>query len=489
MGQEINSTRFAAEDFRRFGAALRQETALARQMFAEHGFAPRARRAGFELEAWLLDHNHFPKPCNQSFLAALADPLVVPELSRFNIELNGSPQALEGAALSRLERELSATWQRCQDQAHREEATVLAIGTLPTLREQDLNLDSMTPSPRYLALNEQVLAARGGRPLRLHIHAAEEGAPGLDTLHEDVMLEAATTSFQLHLQVPLAQMGRHYNASVILSAPLLALAANSPFLFGRALWHETRIPLFEQAVDCGETCLSGGEAGDRADAATLERRRVSFGSGYVAADPTELFADNLRRHPVLLPMCSDAPAERFAHLRLHNGTLWRWNRLLIGFEPDGRPHLRLEQRVMPAGPSIPDMLANAAFFYGCVDRLARQDLPPESQLPFAAARENFYRAARQGLGARLQWLDGREHPVTELLEQLLLLARQGLEALDIARDDIERHIGLLTARLRTRRDGAAWQLAHHHRHQDLFRLTADYLAQQRSGRPVHEWPL
>ena len=489
MGEEISRSEFEAADFARFDARLAEETAQLRGLFRAGRLDDAGYVFGFEIEAWLLDHAYFPNSVNEAFLKRLDHPLVVPELSRFNIELNGSPQALEGAALSRLERELSTTWQRCQDQAHREEATVLAIGTLPTLREQDLNLDSMTPSPRYLALNEQVLAARGGRPLRLHIHAAEEGAPGLDTLHEDVMLEAATTSFQLHLQVPLAQMGRHYNASVILSAPLLALAANSPFLFGRALWHETRIPLFEQAVDCGETSLRGGEAGDRADAATLERRRVSFGSGYVAADPTELFADNLRRHPVLLPMCSDAPAERFAHLRLHNGTLWRWNRLLIGFEPDGRPHLRLEQRVMPAGPSIPDMLANAAFFYGCVDRLARQDLPPESQLPFAAARENFYRAARQGLGARLQWLDGREHPVTELLEQLLLLARQGLEALDIARDDIERHIGLLTARLRTRRNGAAWQLAHHHRHQDLFRLTADYLAQQRSGRPVHEWPL
>jgi hypothetical protein len=471
MGQEIAETRFSQDDFARFGRCLVDETGRARQAFADGEFADDGRVAGFELEAWLIDRNFFPIGCNQAFLARLNDPLVVPELSRFNIELNGTPQALHGHALSRLEDELTATWGRCQRTAHEEEATVIAIGTLPTLREADLTLASMSPLKRYAALNRQVLEARGGRPLTLDI----DGAERLRTSHEDVMLEAATTSFQVHLQVPAREAARYLNASMVLSAPLVALAANSPFLFQRTLWHETRIPLFEQAVDCG-------------DAGHPEHRRVTFGSGYVA-DPTQCFAENLARYPVLLPLQSDAPPHHYAHLRLHNGTIWRWNRMLIGFDAEGAPHLRIEQRVMPAGPSIVDMISNAAFYYGVVRRLAGQPVPPEATLPFAAARENFYRAARDGLNAQIDWQEGRHGTIGDLLErELLPLAAAGLAELDIAREDIERYLDVIAVRLRTRSNGAAWQLGHHARHRDFFRLTADYLEHQRSGMAVHEWP-
>lgn len=472
MGQEIADTRFSQDDFARFGRRLAEETQRARQAYADGEFADQQCVAGFELEAWLIDRNFYPAPCNQTFLARLADPLVVPELSRFNIEFNATPQTLCGRALSRLEDELAATWGRCLATAREEEATVIAIGTLPTLRESDLTLASMTPLKRYAALNRQVLAARGGRPLTLDIAGSEP----LRTTHADVMLEAATTSFQVHLQVPASEVARHLNASMLLSAPLVALTANSPFVFGRALWHETRIPLFEQSIDCG-------------DAAHPEHRRVTFGSGYAGADPTQCFAENLARYPVLLPMESDTPPHAYAHLRLHNGTIWRWNRMLIGFDGGGAPHLRIEQRVMPAGPSIVDMIANAAFYYGVVRRLASQAEPPESTLPFASARENFYQAARDGLNARIVWQGGRHGAIADLLEQdLLPLARAGLADLDIAGDDIDRYLDVIAVRLRTRRNGAAWQLEHYAKHHDLFRLTADYLEHQRSGMPVHEWP-
>lgn len=476
MGQEISATCFTADDTRCFHQRLEHETQLAQQRFAQGGFAAAGRVAGFELEAWLIDRNHFPAPCNQRFLERLADPLVVPELSRFNIELNGTPLAIEGTALSQMEAELSATWSRCMAAAHAEEATVLAIGTLPTLRESDLNLGSMTPSNRYVALNREVLRARGGQPIVLDIHGVTGSTDHLATTHADVMLEAATTSFQLHLQVGASQIARHLNASMVLSAPLVALAANSPFLFGHKLWHETRIPLFEQAVDCG-------------DGAHPALRRVTFGRAYLGQDPTAIFADNLASYPVLLPMLSDHPVEAFAHLRLQNGTVWRWNRLLIGFESSGQPHLRIEQRVMPAGPSLIDMMANAAFYYGAVHMLANRMAPPERSLSFQQVRDNFYRAARDGLDAHITWLDGRTIPVTAVLEALLPLAREGLQHQDIAGDDISRYLDLLAVRLRTRRNGATWQMAHHARHNDRFRLTADYLEHQRSGMPVHEWPL
>ncbi len=486
MGQEISTTRFSEQDLSRFSLRLAEETSLAQDTYARAGFATEGRTAGFELEAWLLDRHFYPIPCNQAFLARMADPQVVAELSRFNIELNGEPQPLSGLALSRLERGLNQTWARCLQTAHEEEATAVAIGTLPTLREADLNLSTMTPSKRYVALNQQVFKARQGRPITLDIASPTPGGPHLRTHHADVMLEAATTSFQVHLQVPATQISRHMNASMILSGPLIALSANSPFLFGHSLWHETRVPLFEQAVDCGSEAPASGpqEPGTQAPG-----RRVGFGEAYLGDDPTTYFADHARRYPVLLPICSDDPASAFTHLRLHNGTVWSWNRLLIGFDAQRQPHLRIEQRVMPAGPSLIDMIANAAFYYGAVHMLATAATPPEATLPFEQARDNFYRAAREGLDAPLHGLDGHTRCAADILLDLLPLAREGLQQQGLAAPDIDRYLDVLAVRLRTRRNGAAWQLAHHARHGDLFKLTADYVANQRSGMPVHEWPL
>jgi hypothetical protein len=335
MGKEIDSSGFTVDDFARFHQRLAIETRHAHAAYARGDFANAGLVAGFELEAWLVDEKLSPVPRNVSFLERLASPLVVPELSRFNVELNGTPQPLRGGALSRLECELTATWQQCLRVAREEESALIAIGTLPTVHESDLSLASMSPSRRYAMLNEQILVLRGGRPLALDI----SGIDSLCTTHADVMLEAATTSFQVHLQTPAGEAARTYNASLLLAAPLVALAANSPFLFERALWHETRIPLFEQAVDC-------------CDPEHPEHLRVTFGSGYLGADPTACFAENLSSYTVLLPFEVPSPVQSYAHLRLHNGTIWRWIRMLIGFDDNDQPHLRVEQRVMPAGPSL-----------------------------------------------------------------------------------------------------------------------------------------
>jgi len=477
LGQEIAAPSFTADDHARFRQLLEAETALARAVYADGAFSDAGPVAGFELEAWLVDRNLYPAPHNQDFLARLADPLVVPELSRFNIELNGTPQGLAGDGLLRLEQELEATWRRCVDCAHADVDTAVAIGTLPTLRDSDLSPANMTPSNRYAALNRSVLAARGGAPVDIDIDCADPDGEHLRSRHDDVMLEAATTSFQLHLQAPHDRIVRTLNASSVLSAPLLALGANSPFLFGKQLWHETRIAIFEQAFE-----------GPNGDARTLDARRVTFGSGYAGADPTEVFAENLARYPVLLPMVEDAAPGRFKHMRLHNGTIWRWNRLLVGFDDDGAPHLRVEQRVLPAGPTIIDMMANAAFYYGLVHMLATRPGAPEAALPFATARDNFYAAARHGMDAQVTWLDGQRGPVRELLATLAPIAREGLARQGVSPAAIDRYMDLVDLRVASGRNGAAWQIAHHRRHGDLFRLTADYLERQRSGMPVHEWP-
>ncbi|WP_258867928.1 hypothetical protein [Alkalilimnicola ehrlichii] len=287
-----------------------------------------------------------------------------------------------------MEAQLSALWQRTNAAAEASSARLGMVGILPTLKPEHLCLERMSNLQRYRALNEQVLLLRNRRPLDLDI----EGEEVLRLTQGDVMLEAAATSLQLHLQVSPATAQPLFNASVLASAITVAVAANSPFLFGRQLWEETRIPLFEQAV--AVMPLHGGHAGPYA--------RVSFGSGYGRDCLYGFFVENRQHFPVLLPVVLDEPVERVPHLRLHNGTIWRWNRPVIGFNEDGRPHLRVEHRVMAAGPSVPDSVANAAFYYGLVFGLAKSEEGADARLPFAIAERNFTkRRARPGGRYRL----------------------------------------------------------------------------------------
>jgi gamma-glutamyl:cysteine ligase YbdK (ATP-grasp superfamily) len=477
MGQEIEETHFTPQDFVDYAERLRAETALLGEWFRDDVFSPRDRMGGFELEAWLVDSNAQPAPVNEEFLKILDNPMVVPELARFNVELNDHPQHLWGSALSRFEASLGATWGQCSRVAATLQARLLMIGILPTVREAVLTQENMSDLKRYRALNEQVLRLREGRPLELDIHGREH----LKTAHRSVMLESATTSFQLHLKVHPRRATRAYNAAVVMSAPMVAIASNSPYLFGHDLWDETRIPLFEQSV------AVGGFAG----ASHGPLQRVSFGSGYVRESILECFVENEQHYPVLLPMHYYEGLEQMSHLRLHNGTIWRWNRPLIGFDYDGIPHLRIEHRVVSGGPTVVDVMANAAFFFGLMQTLMQAEIAPEQHLPFATARDNFYATARYGLDARVTWLDARKGAVrTLLLEELLPAARQGLEALEIDRDDIDKYLGIIEGRARTAMNGAAWQRAWVERHgRKMEALTEAYYRQQTAGQPVHTWDL
>jgi hypothetical protein len=477
MGQEIKRTRFSASDFQQFAHKLADETAQLRSFARSGGFPDTRYIAGFELEAWLLDHAGRPNPVNEAYLLALNDPLVVPELSRFNVELNAPPLEVGAGVLAAMEESLLTTWDGCQQVAHGMDTVLAMIGILPTIRDEDLCLTNMSAMNRFDVLNAQVLQQRGGAPIRIDI----EGVDQLHLSRRDVMLEAATTSFQLHLQVPFALAGRYYNASLISCAPLLAAAVNSPLLFGRRLWQETRVPLFEQSVELG------GYAG----LAEPTLRRVTFGRDYVANSLLELFEENLEHYPVLLPMPQTEPDGRYPHLRLHNGAIWRWVRPLVGFDAAGQPHVRLEQRVLPSGPTALDMVANAALNFGLVHALARQPRAAEADLPFAVARANFYSAARHGLRAELTWLDGQRYPVREFILQLgLPLARQGLRDFGLPEAEIEHYLGVVEARVRSGQTGADWQLRRLERvGGDVHRMMDDYLDNQRAGAPVHEWSL
>ncbi len=477
MGQEIAHSHFTDADFSRFNERLRIETALLRSWFRDATFSTRDRVAGLELEVWLIDAVGRPAPINAQLLKQLDDPLVVPELARFNVEINTQPVPLQSNALSCMLAGLEATYMRCRRAAAQLDTGLLTIGILPTLHEQDLTSGNMSDVKRYRALNEQVLRQREGRPLKLDI----QGHEYLRTEHHTVMLEAATTSFQIHLKVAPAQAAQYYNLAQMLSAPMVAVSANSPYLFGRDLWSETRIPLFEQSVAVGGFgAVAQGPV-----------RRVSFGSGYVHDSLFECFQENLDHFPVLLPMCSDAAPECLNHLRLHNGTIWRWNRPLIGFDDDGTPHLRIEHRVVPGGPTLIDGIANAAFFFGLMQSLGTATTLSKPLLPFSLARDNFYAAARDGLDAQVGWAREQKSRLQPLvLNELLPLARRGLEQMTLDAADIDRFLGVIQGRVETGQTGAAWQRAYVARYgADWQGLTLAYREHQDSGAPVHTWQL
>jgi gamma-glutamyl:cysteine ligase YbdK (ATP-grasp superfamily) len=474
MGDEIPNRFFAAEDFSSFRARLDEETLLLADLFRRGAFSGRGDMVGFELEAWLVDSAGNPSPSNARFLEELASPLVVPELSAYNVELNGSPTALQGRVFSRLRDELETTLGACRQTADNMGLGVVTIGILPTVAEAMLRPAFMSNMIRYQSLNDRIMALRDGKPISLRI----EGEPDLIASHSDVMLEAATTSFQIHLQCKPGMAVRDFNASLIASAPLVAVSANSPFLFGHSLWDETRIPLFQQAVDVGSRYPS----------------RVSFGSGYVQQSLFEIFEENRKEHPILVPAVRDEPPSRFAHVRFHNGTLWRWNRPLIGFDFDGQVHVRIEHRVVPAGPTIRDCLANSAFYFGLVRGLGLEEKPPEASLPFAVARENFYSAARYGLNARVRWqLRGSERELSVrslIVDELLPVARRGLQSRDVPDAETDEYLGIIAARAESSQNGAAWQRRWVALNgPDLHALTRAYRSLQESGEPVHSWPL
>jgi gamma-glutamyl:cysteine ligase YbdK (ATP-grasp superfamily) len=469
MGQEIPSSNFSKHDFSVFSEHLRNETDLLSSYFKENRFATNHGICGFEVEAWLVDKHALPLPINEEFLELLNDPMVVHELAAFNVELNVKPQPLTGKVLEILHDELTLIWNKCRKTARQMDADIMAIGIHPGVREEQLSLQYMSNSQRYRALNEQVLVIRQGKPLILHIH----GNDLLYTEKFDVMLEAGTTSFQIHLQVNQGKAVRAYNASQIASAPLVAVSANSPFIFEHALWDESRIPLFQQSVDIGDKY----------------KKRVTFSNNYAQGSLMSCFEENIENYPVLIPFIFNETREKFPHLRFHNGTIWRWNRPLIGFDDDGKPHLRIENRVVPSGPTTIDMIANAAFYWGLVQALANLVNLPEDQIDFPVVRQNFYNAGRYSLESSVYWLDGQLHPVSNLLlHQLLPMAWEGLVQLEIDQEDCDKYMKIIESRIITKQNGARWQRKWVEKHgKNMNALSKAYLERQHAGIPVHEW--
>jgi CBS domain-containing protein len=450
-------------------------------------------RIGAEQEIFLVDSDWRPAPRNLELLAAIDDPHYTTELGCFNAEFNLDPIRLAGDCLRVMEGQIEELLAKGRRAAAQMDIELLLIGILPTLRTTDLTLANMTPSPRYAALNAAMDRARGDH-YRLRIKGRDE----LIFEHDSVMLEACNTSFQLHFQVAPEDFARRYNIAQAVAAPVLASSTNSPLLFGRRLWRETRIALFQQSVDTRPA--TGGEMRE-------SQPRVSFGRQWVRESALEIFQEDLARFPVLLATQVDEDpfeaieagrAPKLQALRMHNGTVYRWNRPCYGIS-GGKPHLRIENRVLPSGPTPLDEMANAALWFGLMEGLAREYEDITQVMRFEAARENFVNAARAGLGATFTW-PGRERVVASelLLEELLPLAHAGLDGLGIDRSDADRYLGVVEERIRSRQTGSKWLLASlytmHEKEggalgEQLVALTAATHSRQNEGRPVHTWPL
>jgi len=472
MGKELETTCFCELDFKQFNERLTAETNFVQKLERQGNISENGLTAGFELEAWLVDSSMQPAPENQDFLQQLNNPLVVPELSSFNVEINGDPQPLTNDGLSRLHEDLLQLWQLAKKQAEKMDLQLAIIGILPTVKDQDLCVGNMSSTKRYKAINEQIMKLRKGKPLRLDI----EGRETLSTEHQDVMLEAGATSFQIHLKIPASKAVDYYNASKLTSAPLLAIAANSPYLFGKDLWAETRIPLFEQAVSVGHWDYE---------------ERVTFGVRYLERELSEVFVANRQRYPILIPQVSNRGVEKLDHLRLQNGSIWRWNRALIGWNNDGEIHYRIEQRVVPAGPTIIDSIANSAFYYGLVHYLANHEIKPHERAQFFTCRDNFYQAAKFGLTAKIRWDHKNEQLISDVISDIFLpMAKAGLHAMGINPNDIDRYLGIISARAKNGQNGCQWQRAYVAKHRPtMAELLSAYLKNQNTEIPVHEWTI
>ena len=475
---------------RRFIAHLLRDINALEHMLDTGLIESGVHRIGVEQELFLVDAAWHPAPLALDILERIDDPHYTTELGLFNLEINLDPLVFEGDCLSQLEGQLNRSLATVRAAAHQCEAEVVLSGILPTLRKSDLALTNMTPKPRYRALNTVLTQLRGG-----DYEFQLKGADELSIKHDSVMLEAGCTSFQVHYQVEPAEFPQCYNIAQAITAPLLAAAANSPLLFGRRLWRETRIPLFQQSVDTR-----------RASTHLRERApRVSFGQQWVDHSILDLIQEDLARFRVLIGTPSREDSLRLLEqgglpelqaLRLHTGTVYRWNRGCFGIG-GGKAHIRIENRVLPAGPSVVDEVANAAFFLGLL-RGGQQTYGDIAQkMPFHNAEINFLAAAQRGLDAQFTWLDGQVVLARDLIRQdLLPLARHGLRTAGLNPADIERYLGVIEQRVTVGLTGSSWLLRSlaDMRETDtqaarLSALTAATARRQWAGSPVHEWPL
>jgi len=491
MGEEIDRQSFAPEDYERFDERLRSCMVALREVLARPGFGAGPPSIGAEVELGLVGPDARALPRNNEVLAAMDDPSMAPELVRFSLEYNTRPSPLAGRPFGALRDALCEGIATAARGAAAIDGRVAAVGILPTLREEDLAADAISDLNRFQALSDGLKRLRQ-RAFVIRISGREP----LDMTWSDVTPEGACTGFQVHLRVPPQDFARTYNAAQIATAPALAVAGNSPTFLGRLLWDETRIPLFRQSIDDRDRLV-----GSRGPA------RVPFGHGWLRTGVEEILAETVALYAPLLPVSSDedhiarvtaGEMPDLHELRLHNGTVWRWNRPVV--DPAGKGHLRLEMRALPAGPTPLDMAANAAFLVGLTLAFAQEDWMTMA-LPFRLAEANFYRAAEYGLSGELLWPEPRPpsprpRRAARVVMDLVEVAHRGLIDAGVETADADEMLGVIDERVRSGLTGARWQRRvleslepRLERDEALVAMLERYLAHSASGEPVHRWPL
>ncbi|HEY0903510.1 MAG TPA: glutamate--cysteine ligase [Marmoricola sp.] len=489
MGQEVDQQEFSRADRTAHREKVRRCLDVFALMLRQATFESEDPMTGLEIEFNLVDDDGHPALKNAEALEAIADPDFQTELGQFNLEINVAPRRLGSRGITGFESDLRASLNYAEERASRVGAHLVMIGILPTLEAGHLGASTLSPNPRYRLLSDQILNARG-EDIAISIAGVEQ----LRTTSESIMPEAACTSTQLHIQVSPEDFPSYWNASQAIAGVQLAVGANSPFLLGKELWAETRIPLFEQATDTRSEELK----------AQGVRPRVWFGERWITSI-FDLFEENVRYFPALLPITEDEDplavlesggTPGLHELRLHNGTIYRWNRPIYDVA-DGTPHLRVENRVLAAGPTVADTMANAAFYFGLTRALAEHERPLWSQMSFSAAEENFHVAARDGIDAQVYWPGIGQVSATELaLRRLLPLAQEGLDRWGADHDETSRLLAIIEARCSTGRNGASWfrdrvhgRERDGHTRKEALRLTLlEYRERMHSNEPVHTWP-
>lgn len=488
MGEEVKRTRYNHAQRQEYRRKVQLCLDVFETMLAQSSFEFERPLTGMEIECNLVDGDYQPTMSNKHVLAAIADPAYQTELGLYNIEFNVPPRALPGRTGIELEADVRASLNAAESKANADDAHIVMIGILPTLMPEHLSEGWMSESTRYQALNDSIFTARG-EDIQIDI----DGPEPLSLNSPSIAPESACTSMQLHLQVSPADFANNWNAAQVLAGPQLALGANSPYFFGHQLWAETRIELFTQATDTRPDELK----------AQGVRPRVWFGERWITSI-FDLFEENVRYFPSLLPEVSDEdPVAELAagrtpqlpELRLHNGTVYRWNRPVYDVV-DGRPHLRVENRVLPAGPTVIDMVANSAFYYGMLRTLSEEDRPLWTKMSFAVAHANFLEAAKNGMAASLYWPGVGQVTTDDLvLHQLLPMADAGLRRWGATAEVRDRFLGVIEGRAKSRRNGSTWQVATVRKLQEggmtrpqaLAEMLRRYCEHMHANQPVHTW--
>ncbi len=451
-------------------------------------------RIGAEQEMTLVNARTFkPSPIAMKALEQLEQyDWIDTELARFNLEINLEPLVFEKNCLSQMEASLNDKMDIIRKALVKLKSKPVLTGILPTLRKYDLELHNLTPRKRYKILMDAINEELIGNSFELRLRGIDE----LLVKHDSPLLEACNTSFQVHLQVKPNEFVPLYNIAQTLAAPIMAIAANSPIVFGRRLWHESRIALFQQAIDIRTTQEHMRERSPR----------VSFGTGWLDKSIMEIYKEDIARFRILLSSIIEEDAleaikaqkvPKLKALQVHNSTVYRWNRPCYGISDNGMPHLRIENRVLPAGPTTRDEMANAALWLGAMVGYAKHHDDIRKSINWEDVRDNFGKAAQFGIDSKFTWFKDKKISACDLVkEEILPLAREGLAAQNVDSTEIDTYLGLIEERAKKHKNGATWQIKAYTKLKNetsndeaLSVLTNSILMNQEANIPIHEWKI